>query len=345
MSKPIVLRLGDVLFAQKVWDQFEEVAEVVTIDETVSREEFFKLLKDPKCKASQAKVITHTVQSLPNVGKWDKEVADHLPDSVIAVCHNGAGYDQIEVEHFNKRHIQVSNTPKLVNHATADTHTFLVLGALRNYSYGYRNFMAGKWPELGEDAGGPFGHDPEGKVVGILGFGNIGHSIAKRLRPHLFSKIIYYNRKRLPAEEEDGCEWVPLDELLATADVISVSLPLNPATRHFVNAETFKKMKDGVVIVNTARGAVIDERALVDALKSGKVRSAGLDVFEYEPQVTKELMEMPQVLGLPHMGTHTIESRQNMEEFVIANARSAAEKGKVLSIVPELKDEDWVKKL
>ncbi|EGA77132.1 unnamed protein product [Saccharomyces cerevisiae] len=100
-------------------------------------------------------------------------------------------------------------------------------------------------------------------------------------------------------------------------------------------------MKDGVVIVNTARGAVIDEQAMTDALRSGKIRSAGLDVFEYEPKISKELLSMSQVLGLPHMGTHSVETRKKMEELVVENAKNVILTGKVLTIVPELQNEDW----
>lgn len=125
------------------------------------------------------------------------------------------------------------------------------------------------------------------------------------------------------------------------SDIVSVNVPLNHNTHHLINAETIEKMKDGVVIVNTARGAVIDEQAMTDALRSGKIRSAGLDVFEYEPKISKELLSMSQVLGLPHMGTHSVETRKKMEELVVENAKNVILTGKVLTIVPELQNEDW----
>lgn len=341
MVKPIVLCLGNIMYAQESWKQLESIADVVTIPKNTTRDQFFKMLKDPKNKLSQVQIISRTYGSVAQTGRFDKELAFQLPSSVMAVCHNGAGYDQIDVKYFNERHIQVSNTPDLVNNATADDHVFLLLGALRNFSYGTKNLLEGRWPMNGSGAGTPVGHDPEGKTVGILGLGGIGRAIVKRLKPFGFGKFIYHNRSRLSPELENGCEYVSFDELLEQSDIISVNIPLNANTVHTLDADAFNKMKTGVVIVNTARGAVIDENALIDALKSEKVRSAGLDVFEFEPQVPQELMDMKQVLVLPHMGTHTVETRKKMEEFVVANAENVIKTGKVISIVPEIRNEGW----
>jgi D-3-phosphoglycerate dehydrogenase len=149
-------------------------------------------------------------------------------------------------------------------------------------------------------------------------------------------KIQYYNRKRLsPAQEKvaGDAKYVSFDELLATSDVISLNLPLNPQTRHIISHAEFAKMKDGVVIVNTARGAVMDEAALAEALESGKVASAGLDVYEDEPEIHPGLMKNENVLLVPHMGTHTYETQKSMEILVIDNIRSAITKGELLTSV------------
>lgn len=345
MSKPVVLRLGEIQYAQEAWKQAGEELDVITIPDSTTREEFLRQLQDPTSKLAKVKVIARTVESAAQTGRFDKELCDLLPESVIAVCHNGAGYDQIEVAHFDKRKIQVSNVPSLVNEATANTATWLAIGALRNYGYGNRKLLEGQWPIVGGAAGAPFGHDPVGKTVGIMGLGGIGRATMRRLKAFGFKKFIYSNRHKLSPELEDGAEFVTADELLAQSDLISIHIPLGPSTKHFINAEKFDKMKTGVVIVNTARGAVMDEMALVEAIKSGKVASAGLDVFENEPAIPKELMELPQVLMTPHMGTYSVETRKSMEELVVDNAKSAALTGKVLTIVPELKDAEWVKNL
>ncbi len=149
-------------------------------------------------------------------------------------------------------------------------------------------------------------------------------------------KIQYYNRKRLsPAQEEaaGNAKYVSFEELLATSDVLSLNLPLNPKTRHIISHAEFAKMKDGVVIVNTARGAVMDEAALVEALDNGKVASAGLDVYEDEPNVHPGLIRNENVLLVPHLGTHTYETQKAMEVLVIDNIRSAITKGQLLTPV------------
>jgi glyoxylate reductase len=149
-------------------------------------------------------------------------------------------------------------------------------------------------------------------------------------------KIQYYNRNRLTPDEEKAAgnaQYVSFEELLATSDVLSLNLPLNSTTRHIISHAEFAKMKDGVVIVNTARGAVMNEAALVDALESGKVKSAGLDVFENEPNIHPALVKNKSVLLLPHMGTHTRETHKTMEGMVVDNIRSAITKGELLNPV------------
>ncbi|CCD25743.1 glyoxylate reductase NDAI_0F04250 [Naumovozyma dairenensis CBS 421] len=341
-KKPVVLQLGKIMFGQQAWDDLRKIADVITLDRSTTREKFISGLKDPNNKLSQVQIIARTFHSVEQTGRFDEEIADAVPSSLIAICHTGAGYDQIDVKYFQKRHIQVSHVPNVVNNVTADTHVFLLLGALRNYSMGYRKLINNEWPVSPSGGGVPLGHDPEGKTVGVLGLGGIGRAVVHRLKPFGFKRFIYHNRHKLPGELENDCEYVSFEELLRQSDVLSINIPLGPSTRHIINDEAFEEMKTGVVIVNTARGAVIDEQALIKALKSGKVRSAGLDVFENEPEVPKELQDMPQVLGLPHMGTHCVETRKNMEDFVSANVESAITSGKVIAIVPEMKNDAWI---
>lgn len=342
MSKPVVLRLGQVKYAQKAWEELSKIAHIIPLEPSTTRAQFLAQCQDLESPLSKVQVVTRTFPSVKNTGRFDAELAKALPESVVAVCHNGAGYDQIDPAAFAQRKIQISNVPELVNASTADTHVFLLLGALRNFEYGHRLMLEGKWPAGGPAAGAPVGNDPEGKVVGILGLGGIGRAIVERLKPFGFKKFIYHNRNQLPTELENGCEYVSFDELLSQSDVISINIPLNPQTKHKINQEAISKMKDGVVVVNTARGAVIDEKVFIEALKSGKIRSAGLDVYENEPNVPQELLDLPNVVGVPHMGTHTVETIKKMEEFVVENVKSVINSGKVLTIIPELKNESWV---
>ncbi|EQL00196.1 glyoxylate reductase [Ophiocordyceps sinensis CO18] len=167
--------------------------------------------------------------------------------------------------------------------------------------------------------------------------GGIGRNVAAKARA-FGMKIRYHNRSRLSPELEDGAEYVDFDTLLRESHVLSLNLPLNSKTRHTISAPQFAMMKPGIVIVNTARGAVMDEAALVDALASGQVATAGLDVYENEPQIHPSLLANDSVLLVPHMGTWTEETQTKMEEWAISNARMAVTHAKLRSIVPEQRD-------
>jgi len=340
-TKPIVLRLGSVTYAQEAWKELEKIATVVVAD-SPNREQF---LKDLKGKYSNVQYITRTFASVKQTGLFDQELINHLPESVVSISHNGAGYDQVDAPALGPKKIQLSNVPSLVDNSTADTHVFLLLGALRNFGAGHHNLLKGEWGPSGKPAGGvSVANDPEGKTVGILGLGGIGRNILKKLKPFGFEKFIYHNRRRLPEDQEDGAEYVSFDELLAKSDIISINIPLNPKTKHLFNEEVFQKVKKGVIIVNTARGGVIDESAFKKYLQNGTIKAAGLDVMENEPNVDLELVNLPNVFALPHMGTHSYETIKKMEEFVVENVKTVIETGKVISIVPELQDVDFTSK-
>lgn len=164
--------------------------------------------------------------------------------------------------------------------------------------------------------------------------GRIGRAIKKRADP--FGLVTrYHNRRQLSEEEAAGAEYVLFEKLLAESDIISVNVPLNAGTRHLIGADEIAKMKDGVVIVNTARGAIIDEAALADALESGKVAAVGLDVYEREPEIHEKLIRQERALLVPHLGTHTTETLAKMEAWAMENARRAVLGEPLLSPVPE----------
>lgn len=334
-----VLRLGPTRFAQQAWNDLVSKYNVNIVETNAgNREEFISELKSGKF--SNINFITRTFESIKQTGMVDKELLELINKytQVKAMSHNGAGYDQVDAIECGKLGIQLSNVPNLVDDATADTAVYLLIGAMRNFQISSENMKKGLW-KTKKCAGTPIGNDPEEKVLGILGMGGIGRTIRDRLLPFKFSKILYHNRNKLSEELEKGAIYCQnVEELFEKSDVISISVPLNKNTHHIINEKSLNIMKDGVVIINTSRGPVIDEPALKIALKSGKVSAFGGDVWENEPNVDMELIELPNVTCLPHMGTHTVETMKAMEEFVVKNVEKYIETNKVLSIVPELKN-------
>ncbi|KAK4235035.1 D-isomer specific 2-hydroxyacid dehydrogenase [Achaetomium macrosporum] len=328
-----VLLLGVIEHAHSAWDSVSEIADIV-MPKSTNRAEFIEEAKSGAFEGCTA--AYRTFDSFEITGRVDAELLEALPRSLRFICHNGAGYDQVDVQACTARDIRVSNTPTAVDDSTADTGMFLLLGALRNLAVGMAALRAGKWRGVPPPA---LGHDPEGKVLGILGMGGIGRNMAKKALA-FGMKIRYHNRTQLDpsVEKEIEAEYVSFDELLAESDVLSLNLPLNKNTRHLISKHEFAKMKRGIVIVNTARGAIIDETALVEALDSGQVSSAGLDVYEQEPNVHPGLLANPRILLVPHMGTWTVETETKMEEWAINNVRMAIEQGRLRSIVPEQRD-------
>ncbi|KAH7326332.1 D-isomer specific 2-hydroxyacid dehydrogenase [Stachybotrys elegans] len=329
-TKPKVLILGEIKLAHDAVKSLSEVAEVI-YPKATDKDEF-----TAECKSGAfdgVVAIYRTVSSGKLTGKIDSEALDVLPDSLKYISHNGAGYDTIDVDACTSRGIRVSNTPTAVDDATADITIFLLLGALRNLPISMSTLRAGTWRGKTPPA---LGHDPQGKILGILGMGGIGRNVAIKARA-FGMKIRYYNRQKLSPDLEAGAEYVDFETLLKESDVLSLNLPLNAATRHIISTDEFAMMKSGVVIINTARGAVMDEDALVAALDSGKVASAGLDVFEKEPEIHPGLLANERVLLVPHMGTYTVETHLKMEEWTLNNVRAAVTEGKLISIVPEQK--------
>lgn len=325
-----ILFLDNVVDAKAEFEQLKKKADVVTLKEGTDRQAF---LNDLKNNYKDINAIFRTFISVKKTGRFDEELAKALPESCKAVCHYGAGYDQIDVPFFSERGIQVSNVQSMADESTALTNLYLMIGTLRNFGDGALNLQKGQWLK-----GVALGNDISGKTLGILGMGGIGREIRDYVAPLGFNKVLYYNRNRLAPElEKDSVYCESPEELFSKADVISINVPLNAATKHLVNAESISKMKDGVIIVNTARGPVCDEKALVDGLNSGKIGGVGLDVFEREPAIEEGLLKHPRTLLLPHMGTWSHETHYKMEKAVLDNLESFVDTGKVLSIVPEQK--------
>lgn len=281
----------------------------------------------------EVEVIANSGVGSNIMGGYPPEVIAEIPRSVKAIVQSGAGYDILgDISIWRARGIECGHTPTPVAPSTADTAVWLLFSALRDFYRLTTNLRQGNWTN-----GVPLAHDPEGHVVGIVGMGNIGRMIRDRLTPFGFKKIQYSNRSRLAPELEKDTEYVDYDTLLRTSDAIVFACPYNSTTHHLYNAEAIKKSKDGVVVINIARGGVLDEQALVDALDSGKIRSAGLDVFEHEPKVHPGLIANQNVMLLPHAATYTYECRRNVELEQIASCRSVIETGHVRHLVPGYK--------
>ncbi|KAG6062329.1 hypothetical protein E4U32_002534 [Claviceps aff. humidiphila group G2b] len=332
-QKPGVLMLGVINHAHAEFDQLSDVADVTQVT-SGNRDEFLRDCDGGKYNNVVA--ILRTFDSVQITGRFDAELISHFPPSVRFVCHDGAGYDQIDIEPCTARGISVSNTPKAVDAATANTAIFLILGALRRAWIPQTALREGKWR-----GASPLGRDPHHLTLGILGMGGIGTATAKRAAALGF-KLQYHNRKPVADLDsqfsiEAAPRYVSFDDLIKTSDVISVHLPLGPTTKGFIGKKELSAMKDGVIIVNTARGAIIDEAALAESLDSGKVWSVGLDVFENEPEIEPRLIKNPAAVLLPHIGTATTDTQKEMEILAIDNVKGAIANGTLLTQVPEQK--------
>ena len=206
----------------------------------------------------------------------------------------------------------------MLSEATADLAWALLLAAARRLGEGERLVRAGLWAGPGplQLLGQPVG----GRTLGIVGMGAIGQAVARRARGFSMP-VVYHNRRRVPeaVEQELGARYLALDELLATADVVSLHAPLNDDSRHLIDAAALALMKPTAVLVNTARGALVDEAALVDALREGRIAAAGLDVYEREPQLSDGLAGLENVVLTPHVGSATTETRAAMVQLCLDN--------------------------
>ena len=249
----------------------------------------------------------------------DSHLISKLPDSVKLIATISAGTQHIDVSAATQRGIYVSNTPDVVAEDTADLTVGLMISVCRRLIDLDNVVRRGDWQGFKVD-------DPLcglrvwGKTVGIIGLGGIGQAVAHRTRGFRMS-VLYHNRKRnRTAEKEFEARYCPdLYELLALADIVSIHCPLTPQTQHLIDDHAFAAMKPNSVLINAARGAVVDEDALIRALQNGVIAGAGLDVYKNEPKVNPALIEMQNVVLSPHIGTATTEARNDMGFRVIEN--------------------------
>ena len=280
----------------------------------------------PMSAAELAEAVKTAEVLVPTVtDRIDGKILAQAGPKLRLIASFGTGVDHIDLDSARQRGITVTNTPGVLTEDTADMTMALILATARRLAEGERLVRADKWSGWAPTA--MLGRRIWGKRLGIIGMGRIGQALARRARGFGLA-IHYHNRRRLHPEIERELEatyWESLDQMLARMDVVSVNCPHTPATYHLLSARRLKLLQPHAIVVNTARGEVVDENALTRMLRNRELAGAGLDVFEHEPAINPKLRELDNVVLLPHMGSATIEGRIDMGEKVIINIKTFAD--------------------
>jgi gluconate 2-dehydrogenase len=244
-----------------------------------------------------------------------------------AVCNIAVGFNNIDLKACQARGVMATNTPGVLDDSTADFTWALILATARRVTEAEQYLRAGNWS--GWKLKQFLGVDVHHATLGILGMGRIGQAVARRARGFDMN-VLYHNSRRLSAEVEKSCHaaYVDMDELLARADILTVHTPYSPATHHILGAAQFAKMKPGAILINAARGGVVDDAALIEALKRGLVAAAGLDVFENEPALHPDFLKLTNVVLTPHIASSSEATRRRMAMLAAENLVAALTTGK-----------------
>jgi glyoxylate reductase len=280
--------------------------------------------EDAPLKPAQLAEACREVEGLMACGvRVNEEVLAQTP-KLRVIANVGVGYDNIDVAACTRRRIVVTNTPEVVTEATADFAFALLLAVARRVAEGDRYVRERRWQKW--QWGLLWGADVHHKTLGLYGFGRIGQAMARRARGFSM-RVLYHARRRVPEalERELEAQYVDRETLLRESDFLSLHVPLTPETHHLIRAPELDLMKLSAFLINTARGKAVDEEALVQALKAGRIAGAGLDVFEHEPHVHPALLEMANVVLMPHVGTATSETRLKMAMLAAENLLAALE--------------------
>ena len=295
---------------QSVIDQISEHCDVQVhpVDEPMPRELLASAMRDAD-------------GVMPTGVRISKEVIDAAP-RLRVISNIAVGYDNIDIEACNHRQILVTNTPDVLTEATADLAFALLLAAGRRVAEGDRYIRAGHWNQWQWNC--LWGREMHGKTLGLYGFGRIAQATARRARGFSM-RVLYYARHRASTsvEEELAAEFVDRETLLRQSDFLSLHVPLTPETRHIIGTPELAMLKPSAFVINAARGPIIDEEALVQALRAGRLAGAGLDVFEDEPRVHPALLAMENVTMTPHLGSATAETRLRMAQLAAQNLLAA----------------------
>ncbi len=270
--------------------------------------------------------VQHYQAIVPTVtDKIDAQIINAAGPQLGIIASYGNGYDHIDLLALKNKKIIVTNTPDVLTEDTADTTMALLCALLRRIPEGERLIRSGQWQ--GWSPTSLLGHRIWSKRLGIIGMGRIGMAVAKRANGFGLS-VHYHNRHRLSEKLEKQCNatyWQSLEQMLSEMDIISVHCPHTPSTFHLLNERRLAVLKPTAYIINTARGEIIDEKAMIKMLKANKLAGAGLDVYENEPHINPHLLKLPNVVLLPHLGSATIEGRVQMGERVIINLKAFAD--------------------
>lgn len=263
--------------------------------------------------------------------KLDKDVFNACPTAKV-FANFSVGFDNVDLEEVKKRNIFISNTPGTSSVAVAEHTVALMLALTTRINEGDRFMRSGKYK--GWDPDLLIGTDIKGKTIGLIGVGQIGTEVAKILHYGFGSNIIYSDINPNPALEQiTGTVRKETTEILREADIVSLHVPLLPTTRHLINKESLATMKKTAFLINTSRGPVVDENALVDALKNNIIRGAAIDVYEFEPKLTKGLTKLPNIILTPHIASARQSARDMMAEIAARNIISVLETGKIINSV------------
>ncbi|PKI83561.1 glyoxylate reductase [Malassezia vespertilionis] len=338
-----VLLMDDILLSANELARLETQAQVFR-NQATNRAELIEAFRPGGPYANIQGLYRHFGgnRSIRISGRFDAELVNALPPSLKFIVHNGAGYDQLDIGALTARGIQASNVPVVTNAPTADTALFLLLGSLRRFPLAMAQLHKGVF-----NSEFPFttASNPEGLVLGIVGAGGIGSELARKAANALGMRVIYHNRNRLANEREvvgmpAGLQMsyrATLKELLEESDAVSLHCPLTPETHHLIGAEQLKQMRPHAVLINTARGPVVDEAALVNALETDEIAGAGLDVYEEEPKIHPGLVALSETKALlvPHVGTLTLQTQTNMETACLRNLAHGLDTGALAFTVKE----------
>ena len=285
-------------------EQAQAVGEVIRVDRGAPRAELLAALRD-----------VHGVM-LPTLVAVDQEFLDATPELRVVACA-AVGYNNVDVDLATRHGVAICNTPGVLNAAVADLTMVIIISLARRLFEFEAYSRSGGWGR--REPAPPLAHDVSGKVLGVIGFGRIGREVARRMRA-LGMRIIWYDIfDEAPADAPEAT-YRPLDDLMRESDYVTIHTNLTPESRHLIGARELSLMRTDAYIVNTSRGPVIDQAALLEALQDGAIAGAGLDVLEVEPPDPDELIvQLPNVITFPHIGTATEETRLAMRELAVRN--------------------------
>lgn len=311
-----LLMIKNIFMTRRIPSRAEEMLREAGYEVTVSQKD--GVLTREELKSALAEKEYDAVASLLT-DAVDADIISAMPASVKIIANYAVGFNNIDVPTAHARGMVVTNTPDVLTATVAEHTVALILTLASRIAEGDRFIREGKF--VGWEPMLLLGTDLKGKTLGLVGAGRIGSEVAGILHRGFGMDVLYSDVKQNEALEAlCGAKFCAThEEVLAVADVVSIHVPLLPTTKHLINAERLATMKKHALLVNTSRGPVVDENALVDALKAGTIRGAALDVFEFEPKVTQGLLELPNVVVNPHLASATEETRTKMAEMVATN--------------------------